>query len=82
MERKLRVIKDSVVGKPVTKSKGWKLEQKLKLGREQEDYSYPDLFWWRPGPFYTQTPLLSTMYQQGGTEKLQNQEEMNSTFSL
>lgn len=44
MERKLRVIKDSVVGKPVTKSKGWKLEQKLKLGREQEDYSYPDLF--------------------------------------
>lgn len=40
MERKLRVIKDSVVGKPVTKSKGWKLEQKLKLGREQEDYSY------------------------------------------
>lgn len=41
------------MGKPVTKSKGWKLEQKSKLGREQEDYSYSDLFLWRP--FYSQT---------------------------
>lgn len=34
MERNLRAIKNSLVGKTVTKSKGWKLEQKLKLSRE------------------------------------------------
>lgn len=52
----------NLVEKHVTESNGWKLEQeKSKLGREQGDYSYPDLFTRRPMPFYNQICVWSTM---------------------
>jgi len=46
------------VEKYITKSNGWKLEEQFKLGGEEGDYSYPDVFIQRPAPFRNQTEVV------------------------
>lgn len=49
----------NLLEKHITKSNSWKPEQKMfKWGREEGDYSNPDLSIWRLVPFYNQTRVV------------------------